>query len=66
MEKSKVLNAFKAFEIKNQTSISGGLIVTWVGKDGNGNTICDIGTASSDLYCSVPDAGVKRGQSVGQ
>jgi hypothetical protein len=59
-----MLNAFKAFEIKNKSAIAGGYVVTWVGKDGNGNTICDIGQVGSDVYCSVPDAGVKLGTAI--
>ena len=38
-----LLEKFKAFELKNSNKVNGGGCVTWVGTDGNGNTLWDAG-----------------------
>lgn len=67
MKKQKVLNAFKAFEIENTKNVLGGKkTCTWVGKDKNGNTICDIFDSKTNTEsCGVPDSGISVGESWG-
>ena len=67
MKKQKVLNAFKAFEIENTKYVLGGKkTCTWVGKDKNGNTICDIFDSKTNTEsCGVPDSGLSVGESWG-
>lgn len=54
---TKLVNAFKAFEIEKTNEIKGGDgTVIWVGSDGN-QTICDIRFSNGHEVCSVPDPG---------
>jgi len=66
MKLVEIIEEFKAFEIKNQQLITGGLEqlwITWVGTNSNGDTICDAEGAHTHL-CSMPDAGCKFGQTM--
>ena len=58
MKNDKLMNAFKAFEIKNKQAIQGGLVCTWAY-----GGYCDLEGANCS-YCNVPDPGIQFGQAV--
>ncbi len=63
---ANVLNAFKAFEIKNTKDVLGGKkTCTWAGSM-DGRPICDIiDSSTGEESCNVPDSGVEVGDSWG-
>ncbi len=62
-----MISAFKAFEVKNISNVLGGQKkCTWVGKDENGNTICDIFDSTTNTEsCGQSDSGLSVGETWG-
>ena len=61
MKNDKLMNAFKAFEVKNQEKISGGAVVTCT----NGR-VCDIKLNSGQMLYDQADPGLSLGQALAE